>query len=164
MKLQRLITVAMLAIATPVFASWKPAAYDLTGTISFESQHADAESHITVDGKTYDSYCSFEGTSANCTDTGGVFVVTFANGNSMAFYSSSNDSPYSHCDWGKTTCEPLLALMSDGKRGPHKFQYRTVKTVKEGRPMFCVGFDIKDKHGKPKPQERCYGIMFLDQP
>jgi hypothetical protein len=52
MKLTILISVLLMVV--PAFAKKEPKVYTLTGSISFQSFHADSEAHISVGGQTYD--------------------------------------------------------------------------------------------------------------
>ena len=160
-----MIAVLMLTLVTPAFAKKEPKVYDLVGAISFHSFHSDSDAHVTVGGTTYDSYCNTSDTSVSCSDSGGAFIVTFANGNTTVLVPNALDMEHSVCDHSLTLCDPLMTLLKPGVTSA-KFHYRTAnfKTVLGPSPFFCVGFTVQDKHGKDKDQERCYEIISVETP
>ena len=75
-------TILMLLVSAVAHCKDKklaPPVYDLTGAVSFVSFHADSEAHVTVNGETHSAYCNTSGTSVDCSDRGGTFVITFQN-------------------------------------------------------------------------------------
>jgi hypothetical protein len=159
------IVITILALASLSFANDKPKVYDYTGTISYPSIQPVSEAHMNVNGYPSDAYCSTRGVSyVTCTDTPARFKVTFQNGNWTALAPNDLDFLYSHCDMNITTCDPLLQILATP--GKHEFHYRldAFKTLSGAEPFYCVGFSVQDKHGKHKPQERCYKMMTVLSP
>lgn len=135
MKTTLLALILALFCSLTAFAKDKKV-YDLTGTVSFESFHSDSSASMTVNGQTYNAYCSTEGSNISCSDTGGVFEATLADGTLVQV--SLPDMVYS-----TSSGNPVLDA-KDSKT----FHYRLADHRKKS--FFCVP-DSKSK-------EACYAI------
>lgn len=131
--MKTILAIALVLVTLPAFAKDKPT-YTLTGTMSFVAFHSDSSASMTVNGKTYNAYCSTEGTNISCTDQGGVFEATLADGTLVQIH---------HPEWDYSTSKgnPLLSVKGS-------FSYRLVNHGK--KPYLCV----PDERGK----EACYFI------
>jgi hypothetical protein len=148
------LSLAAAMLVSPAFAKEQQPVYDLTGEISYQPFHPDTEAHATVDGRTYNAYCSANGNSEACTDTAGAFIVTFAHGSWTTLNAVDLGWDWTHSNMA----DPLLSRITANDNKPTKFQYRImgVKTKGQVVPLFCVGGS--EKQGKAKPQEGCFLI------
>ena len=169
------ITAALLLSAYAKDKKLAPPVYDLTASVSFVSFHADSEAHVTVNGETHSAYCNTSGTSVDCTDLAGTFVITFQNGNTTV-YAGGLITDYAHSNClSISACDPLSQVLA---QAPATFHYRTVDmyvwskqerknapgSLDEIAPYYCVGFTVADKKGRIVDQERCYQIMTVADP
>ena len=108
-------------------------AYAFTGKLEFRATKSDSEAHVTINGTTYDSYCSFSSSRAYCTDSPGFFFVTFQNGKTM---------PLTKPDLRYTTVETAIFSTLDK---PQTFKYRLavfpdyrIPAGQGPAPFFCI--------------------------
>ena len=149
-------------LAAQTFA--KDKVYDETGTLKFQSGHADFHASSEVDGHTYNSYCYTSPDSVECHEgVDGSYVVEMEDGRqlfvSLAYHTSGGLLGANN---------PLLDLAIAHAGEGVKIRFRLMEhcsILKYGNPctfsqqhtMLCIPY----LRGKSDTKEACYAIMLI---
>lgn len=147
--------------------------YDHTATVSYVSFHYDSSASITVNGETTSAYCSTSGTSVDCSDRGGAFVITADDGRTLSAVSLADEN-FSTIDGKRfgpldfVAHDPLSAV--ETKVGA-SFQFRLETVTKApklsvivvGDTLMCLPISFTDKKGKAHTGDACYKTLVFDK-